>query len=81
MLSNEAVAQRLKAIDDVGYVRVEGDGYHYRLVVVSDIFLNKNKVARQQWVYRQLQDWIAEGRLHALSMETYTNLEWERKHG
>ena len=81
MLSNEEIEQRLKKSDEVFYVKVEGDGYKYQLTIVSDLFLGKSKVARQQWVYAQLKDLITTGRLHALSMKTWTKEEWGNQHG
>lgn len=38
MLKNEEIEQQFKAIDDVFYVKVDGDGYHYQITIVSDIF-------------------------------------------
>ena len=81
MLSNEELERCLKAVSGVDYVLVEGDGYHYQLTIVSDVFLGKSKVARQQWVYAQLKDDITTGSLHALSMKTWTKNEWEKQHG
>jgi acid stress-induced BolA-like protein IbaG/YrbA len=79
MVSNEEIEQQFKAIGDVSYVKVEGDGYHYQLTIVTDIFLNKSKVARQQWVYAQLKDLITSGKLHALQMKTWTKEEWGKQ--
>lgn len=81
MLCNEEIAQRLEAVDGVIYVKVEGDGYKYQLTIVTDIFAGKPKVKRQQWVYAQLNDFITTGRLHAISMETWTEEEWGKQHG
>jgi len=81
MLSNEEIEQRFKDIEQVFYVKVEGDGYKYQLTIVTDIFLEKTKVARQQWVYAQLNDLITTGKLHALSMKTWTKEEWGNHHG
>jgi acid stress-induced BolA-like protein IbaG/YrbA len=81
MLSNEEIEQRIKDIDHVSYVKVEGDGYKYHLTVVSDIFLEKSRVARQQWVYAQINDFISSGRLHALTMKTWTEEEWGKHNG
>jgi acid stress-induced BolA-like protein IbaG/YrbA len=81
MLSNEEVEQKLKAIDGVFFVKVEGDGYQYQVTVVSDVFISKSKVARQQWVYAQLKEFITTGKLHAISMKTWTQEEWGREHG
>jgi acid stress-induced BolA-like protein IbaG/YrbA len=82
MVSNEKIEEQFKQIDDVSYVKVEGDGYQYQLTIVTDIFLNKSKVARQQWVYAQLKDLITSGKLHAITMKTWTKEEWgEQKNG
>lgn len=81
MISNEKIEQYLSTADDVDYVSVEGDGYHYKLIIVSDAFTGKTKVARQQWVYARLKDFITTGRLHALSMTTLTKDEWDEQHG
>lgn len=79
MLSNEEIEKQFSTIGDVNYVKVEGDGYHYQLTIVGDVFLNKSKVARQQWVYAQLKDLITSGKLHALQMKTWTNEEWGKQ--
>jgi acid stress-induced BolA-like protein IbaG/YrbA len=81
MLSNEEIELRLKNTQDVFYVKVEGDGYQYQVTVVSDLFLNCSLLARQQWVYAQLNDFITAGRLHAIRMNTWTKDEWEKQNG
>lgn len=81
MLTNEAVEKKLQEIPEVIYVKVEGDGYHYNLTLVSDVFAGMSKVARQQWVYGLLKEYITTGSLHALSMKTWTKDEWEIQHG
>lgn len=81
MISNEEVEQKFRSIDDVFFVKVDGDGYQYQITVVSDVFLNKAKVARQQWVYTQLKEFITTGELHAISMQTWTKEEWGKQHG
>lgn len=81
MLSNEKLEQELNALDEVIKAVVEGDGYHYHLTVISNSFANKSKVARQQWVYSKLKDYITTGSLHAVNMKTYTEEEWSKEHG
>ncbi|MDI9818345.1 MULTISPECIES: BolA family protein [unclassified Legionella] len=81
MISNEELEQRLAEAGDVSFVQVEGDGYHYQLTIVSDVFAGRTKVARQQWVYARLKDYITTGSLHAVSMKTFTKEEWEKNHG
>ncbi|KTD25705.1 BolA like protein [Legionella lansingensis] len=80
-MNNKELEDRLAEAGDVDFVRVEGDGYHYQLTIVSDAFIGKSKVARQQWVYAKLKDYITTGSLHAISMKTLTKAEWEKNHG
>ncbi len=81
MINNEEIEKKLSVIEGVHFVKVEGDGYHYHLTIVSDTFVGKSRVARQQWVYAQLKEYITSGRLHALTMKTWTQEEWGKQHG
>ena len=81
MVSLEDIEQRFTALPEVHLAQASGDGYHYQLTVVSDRFVGQSTVARQQWVYAQLSDYITSGQLHALTMKTWTMLEWEKQHG
>ena len=81
MISHDEIEARLRREAGVKYVHVFGDGYHYELTVVSNHFEGLRAVARQQWVYTQLNDVITSGALHALTMKTWTLAEWEKKNG
>ena len=81
MISNEIIEQRLRDMQEVEIVKVEGDGYHYQITIVSDAFAGKSAVARQQWVYGKLKEYITTGSLHAVTMKTWTKAEWESKRG
>ncbi len=62
----------------VELVRVSGDGSHFDAVVVSPAFANKSPVAKQQLVYAAVNERIASGDLHALSIKTFTPQEWDK---
>jgi acid stress-induced BolA-like protein IbaG/YrbA len=81
MLTNEQVEQHLKESGSFEIVRVSGDGYHYQITLVSEIFKTQSRVARQQWVYALLNEYITAGSLHALTMHTWTPDEWGSAHG
>ncbi len=55
------------------------DGVHFQATVISSVFDGLNLIKRQQLVYKSLGDLISSGKLHALSLQTYTNLEWQSK--
>lgn len=54
---------------------VTGDGYKYEIHAVSEQFEGLNKVKRQQFVYRILNAYIADGRIHAVTLVTQTPAE------
>jgi len=54
---------------------VDGDGYKYEVEAVGDVFDGLNAVKRQQFVYRVLNPYIADGRIHAVTIRTYTPAE------
>ena len=81
MISNQDLEQELSALDGVHFAAVSGDGYHYDLTLVSDVFLGQSKLARQRWVYAKLNERIQSGSLHAVNLHTWTLDEWEKRHG
>lgn len=59
-------------------VTVEGDdGVHFTTRVISPAFQNKTRIERQQMIYATLGNNMADGTIHALSIKTYTPLEWQ----
>jgi acid stress-induced BolA-like protein IbaG/YrbA len=79
VVSHDELEQCLNQQDGVVYVKASGDGYHYELTVVSNQFEGMRTLLRQQWVYDKLQNYITSGALHALTMKTWTEAEWEKK--
>ncbi|TPE52348.1 BolA/IbaG family iron-sulfur metabolism protein [Maribrevibacterium harenarium] len=57
---------------DQSQVFAEGEGCNFQVVVVSPVFEALNTVKRQQLVYSHLQEAIASGAIHAVTMKTYT---------
>ena len=80
-MTNEMLEQKLGENPKVLHVAVGGDGKHYQLTIVSDEFVGKSKVKRQQWVYQMIKEYITAGDVHALSMTTWTKDEWEQRNG
>lgn len=71
-ISNEAIRDALEQHFQDGEIRVEGDGYQYRVTVISPSFEGKNTVQRHKMIYALLNDAIAAGALHALTLQTLT---------
>jgi len=59
------------------HVHVEGDGRHWYATVVSASFEGQRLIQRHQKVYATLGDKMANDEVHALSMKTFTPVEWK----
>ena len=57
---------------------VTGDGSHCQVIAVGDLFDGMSRVKQQQAVYAPLMEYIADNRIHALSIKAYTPAQWER---
>jgi acid stress-induced BolA-like protein IbaG/YrbA len=68
----------LAGLDDCE-VTVEGQGNHFDIQVVGDIFAGQRAVQRQQRVYAVLKPHIAAGTIHAVNMKLYTKAEWQNR--
>ena len=57
-----------------------GSESHFKVIVVSDVFEAKSRVQRHQTMNAVLADELA-GPVHALSMQTQTEAEWDASGG
>lgn len=80
MITNE-IETLLKKHPDIDFVDLSGDGKHYTLTIVSDVFVDLPKVKRQLWVYTLLNPYIVSGALHAIQMDAWTKAEWSKLSG
>ena len=57
-------------------INVEGGDGKYLVTIVGEVFSGLNSVRRQQQVYQVLNDHIASGDIHAVSMRLFTEDEF-----
>jgi acid stress-induced BolA-like protein IbaG/YrbA len=57
---------------------VSGDGSHFQVIAVGEMFDGMSRVKKQQAVYAPLMEFIADNRIHALSIKAFTPQEWAR---
>ena len=71
----------IKALIEAGIpdseVIMDGDGCNASVIVVSDAFDGQSKLKQQKMVYATLGDLITNGTVHALSIKSYTQAQWE----
>ncbi len=65
----DEISQKIRATIDVTSVSVELDGNRALIEVVSTAFADMNRVQKQQAVYACIQEFLADGRLHAVTIK------------
>ncbi|MGL5522370.1 MAG: BolA family iron metabolism protein IbaG [Aeromonas veronii] len=78
MQVSEIEAILLEALQ-LSEVHVKGDGSHYQVIAVGDMFDGMSRVKKQQAIYAPLMDKIASNAIHALSIKAFTDAEWKRE--
>ncbi|MDT9587256.1 MAG: BolA family protein [Candidatus Arsenophonus melophagi] len=57
---------------------VHGNSNHFQIIAVSNMFKGMSQIKQQQVIYEPLMEYIADNRIHALSIKAYTPEEWIR---
>ena len=60
-------------------IEVVGDGRHFDITVVGDVFEGLSALKKQQLVYAGLKHQVADGSVHAINMKTLTRSEWQNQ--
>ncbi|NQZ33175.1 MAG: BolA/IbaG family iron-sulfur metabolism protein [Oceanospirillaceae bacterium] len=59
-------------------VITSGEGCNFEVTVISDVFNGLLPVKRQQLVYKCVNEQISDGTIHALTIKTYTQTQWQK---
>ncbi|MGH1461049.1 MAG: BolA family protein [Neptuniibacter sp.] len=73
----EEVKQILESQLENCTVTTAGEGCDFQVIVVGELFEGLRPVKCQQLVYACLNEFIANGAIHALTIKTYTPAQWE----
>lgn len=74
MTSDDVKSLLLNAFAEAN-ISVIGEGAKFEITIVSDVFEGKRAVPRQQMVYAALNEHIASGAIHAVTMNLKTTAE------
>lgn len=77
-MNNSEIKQILINALNLDEAHITGDGSHFQVIVIGDIFAGMSRVKQQQTVYAPLMEYISDNRIHALSIKVYTPQEWQR---
>lgn len=75
-MTSEELQAIIRAGLDCEHLEVTGDGRHWYATVVSTAFEGQRLIQRHQRVYATLGGRMQSDEVHALSMKTYTPVEW-----
>ena len=62
----------------LSFVNVQGDGSHFQVIAVGDCFDGATRIKRQKMIYGPLQEHISSGEMHALTIKTFTEEQWQQ---
>ena len=77
-MREEDIKQLLELNIQNAIVTITGDGTHFEAVIVSEAFTGKTLVQQHQIVYQALGGKMGTD-IHALSLQTYTPEQWDKK--
>ncbi|MDO9212680.1 MAG: Grx4 family monothiol glutaredoxin [Methylococcales bacterium] len=78
-LTNNDIEQLVKQGIADSQVFIEGAGCDFTVTVISEQFADLTAVKKQQMVMATLADALGSGKLHAVSVQTYTPDEWQAR--
>jgi len=63
---------------EVHVIDTTGGGDHFRVIVISDSFLNIPTLKRHKTIYDLFPDELSSGELHALELKVFTTEEYNK---
>jgi len=78
-METEEVKALLEAQLEGCEIQVEGGGSSFQITAVGSLFEGLNAVKKQQCVYAALNDKIADGTIHAVTIKTFTPAQWAER--
>jgi acid stress-induced BolA-like protein IbaG/YrbA len=64
---------------DVSVSDLTGGGDHFQVTVVSPAFEGRSLIEQHRMIQEPLRAAVDDGRIHALSIRTYTPAQWREK--
>jgi acid stress-induced BolA-like protein IbaG/YrbA len=81
MITPEEIKQTLSDALPVTLVETQdltGGGDHWQLIIVSPVFEGKGLLEQHRIVNEVLKEPLADQRIHALALKTYSPAQWEK---
>jgi acid stress-induced BolA-like protein IbaG/YrbA len=81
MISPDEIKQTLSSALPVSLIETQdltGGGDHWQVIIVSAAFDGKGLLEQHRMVNEVLKEPLADQRIHALSLKTYSPAQWEK---
>jgi len=81
MITPEEIKQTLSVALPVTLVETQdltGGGDHWQVIIVSSAFEGKGLLEQHRIVNEALKEPLADQRIHALALKTYSPAQWEK---
>ena len=81
MITPEEIKSSLAKAMPVSLVETQdltGGGDHWQVIIVSPAFEGKGLIEQHRMVNEALKEPMADQRIHALSLKTYSPAQWEK---
>jgi acid stress-induced BolA-like protein IbaG/YrbA len=78
-MTHEEIIAQIKQATGVDQVYVKSEGSHFQIIAVDDQFDTMARVKRQQMISSPLSEQIADGTIHALTIKTFSQAQWQRE--
>jgi len=81
MITPEEIKETLSKAIPVQLIETQdltGGGDHWQLIVVSSVFEGKGLLEQHRIVNDALKEPMADQRIHALALKTYSPTQWEK---
>jgi stress-induced morphogen len=81
MISPEEIKETISQAMPVSLVETQdltGGGDHWQLIIVSPAFEGKGLIEQHRLVNEALKEPLADQRIHALSLKTYSPAQWSK---
>jgi acid stress-induced BolA-like protein IbaG/YrbA len=81
MITPEEIKQSLSQALPVEVIETQdltGGGDHWQVIIVSSAFDGKGLLEQHRMVNDVLKDPLADQRIHALSLKTYSPAQWQK---
>jgi acid stress-induced BolA-like protein IbaG/YrbA len=74
-----AIEKLLNDALELDELHVKFDGSQCQVIAVADFFSELSRVKKQQAIYAPLAQMINQGKIHAVSIKTFSKAEWQRE--